>query len=604
MWYLKKSLSYRWLLISLVSLAILAVACGSSAVQEPRVVEKEVIKEVIVEKEVIKEVEVVKEVIKEVIKEVPRAAVVEATVAPVKPDPQAVNPGKVVVLTGNFGNERFERAIGSGGSAHIGRILGGYLNGTNRQNEVLPGIATAWRYSADGLTLTYTIRKGVKFHDGSDLTAEDIAWTLRHTMSPEALEANVPLRGAPKRLSKSMEKVEQTGPDEVSLTGKKPLPQLVIQMSEASTSWFHMIQKREKIWDEEAAAAWDKKPIAAGKMALVGHTPSYLLAFERFDDYYYQPANGLPEDQRVKFQSLDMFLVPEEATRVAALRAGHADIIPVGLNSRKQVEAGGGRYVFARQGVILVGWLFGCDRPGSDLPCRDKRVRQALDYATPKQLLRDTLWGPEVYEIKGWYQVQEGTRAWWPEMENPRAFDPDKARALLKEAGYPGGKGFDEMIINTRPAASAPLLIESAQLVADTWRRELGIPVTVRVGEHAAIAEKRRNLDLEGQMWWREQGPTLDPTDTLQARWGDEKSTWRATDDMALIERVKKLISIVDNDERMAAFKPLIIDLQEETHYIMPGYLNVPFAVSSRVATWEPYDMMQHFSALHTLTLK
>ena len=56
--------------------------------------------------------------------------------------------------------------------------------------------------------------------------------------------------------------------------------------------------------------------------------------FERFDDYYYQPANGFPEDRRVNFQSLDMYLVPEESTRVAAIRSGEADIAPASVATR------------------------------------------------------------------------------------------------------------------------------------------------------------------------------------------------------------------------------------------------------------------------------
>jgi ABC-type transport system substrate-binding protein len=592
----KRFLSRWWLLLALLSLAIVAVGCGgtTTAPVEPAATDVPASTESMSPTEA---------AVAKDDASTSQEAVTAATPVPMeKPVEAVVHPGKLILLTGTFGNERFVRAIGSGGNAHIGRIMGGYLSGTNNKNELLPGIATAWRVSPDGRTLTYTIREGVKFQDGSDLTAEDVRWTLAHTMSPEAIEAGVPLRGAPRRLSAAMESVVLSAPNEVSLTGIEPLPSLIEDFSEASTGWYHMVPKRDKIWDEEAAAAYDRDPVAAGKMRMVKHTPAYSLEFERFDDYYYQPTNGFPEDQRVKFQSLDMFLVPEEATRVAALEAGDADIIPVSLASRKRVEGSGGRFVFAKEGAFIVGWFFGCDRPGSNYPCRDKRVRQALDYAMPKELLRDTLWGPDVFEISGWHDVQPGTWAYFPEL-HPRSFDGDKARSLLAEAGYPGGEGFEKLVIHTRPAAVAPLLIESAQLVADSWRRELGIPVEVLVGEHAAIAQKRVNLELDGQMWWRENGIRLDPTNTLHSRWGDPESSWRATDDPALIARVQQLVKIVDRDERMAAFRPLLLDLQEETHYMTPGFINVPFGVGSRVLTWEPYSLKRHFSALHTITL-
>ena len=73
---------------------------------------------------------------------------------------------------------------------------------------------------------------------------------------------------------------------------------------------------------------------------MVKHVQAYKLGFERFADYYYQPKHGLPEDRRVNFTNWDVLVVPEEATRVAALRAGETDIAPISLASRNQ---GGGR---------------------------------------------------------------------------------------------------------------------------------------------------------------------------------------------------------------------------------------------------------------------
>jgi ABC-type transport system substrate-binding protein len=92
---------------------------------------------------------------------------------------------------------------------------------------------------------------------------------------------------------------------------------------------------------------------------LVEHIPAQVMKFERFDDYY-QPDNGFPSDKRVRFRSLDMYLVPEEATRVAAIRAGDADIAPAGLSTKEQIETGGGRMVFGQEGVYIWPRLLGC----------------------------------------------------------------------------------------------------------------------------------------------------------------------------------------------------------------------------------------------------
>jgi peptide/nickel transport system substrate-binding protein len=159
------------------------------------------------------------------------------------------------------------------------------------------------------------------------------------------------------------------------------------------------------------------------------------MGFERFDDDYYQPKYGLPEDRRVNFTSLDLHLVPEEATRVAAMRAGETDIAPVSLASKEQVEKGDGRIVFGQEGSYFRVSMYGCwadaelEFPG--FPCQDRRVRQALDYAIDKELMRDTLFGgPEVMVVKGWGIVNPSTIGYSPELD-PYPFDPDKARQLL-----------------------------------------------------------------------------------------------------------------------------------------------------------------------------
>jgi peptide/nickel transport system substrate-binding protein len=165
------------------------------------------------------------------------------------------------------------------------------------------------------------------------------------------------------------------------------------------------------------------------------------MEFERFEDFYYQPSNGLPEDRRVKFASLDLRLVPEEATRVAALRSGEADIVPASLTTRSQVEAGGGRLVFGPEGVYARPVLWGCWASKPEIPCSKKGVRQALAYALNKDLIRDQLdGGSEVFQTKGWQFVTPSSMGYSPELD-PYPYDPEKARQLLAEAGYPGGEG-------------------------------------------------------------------------------------------------------------------------------------------------------------------
>jgi peptide/nickel transport system substrate-binding protein len=513
-----------------------------------------------------------------------------------------VNPGKVTVMIGDLGNERFDVPLMGAlpGTINYARIAGGFLISDNEKREMVPGIASEWNLSEDGLTWDFAIRKGVKFHDGSDLTAEDVLWTFQHTFGPQAREYTQDNNVI--KVSGAMHRIELSGPDKVSVTTKMPIIEFGDLISEAGSHSYPIMPKRSEIRNTEEELAYDNNPIGAGPMRLIDHTPSQVMEFERFNDFYYQPENGFQEDKRVNFQLLDLFLVPEEATRVAALRSGEADIVPASLPTREQVEAGGGRLVFASEGIYLWVMLVGCYE--TQHPCHDKRVRQALDYAINKELIRDQLYGgPEVFQVKGWATVTPSTIGYTPELD-PRPFDPEKARQLLEDAGYPNGQGFGKLIVNTWPSTAIPYQVEAVQLAADLWKRELGLDVEVRVGDSVGITEKHRAGELNGQIYWRDNDARVDATSVIVSRYGDPDHALRYHENPELLRLTQETFQIVDPNKRAEAAKTLYPRLWEESYELGIGYLNIPWGVGPRIATWDPYPLAQFPSALHTITLK
>ena len=317
----------RWLIPALAVVLVLAIACGSAAAPETQVAAPPA----------------------------PEAAPSDASVAPVVPTtiPQVasepdkamveIDPGTLIWMIGNFGHERFDPSFGSSEGHDYGRLIHAFLISSTVEDGrrvSTPGIATRWEVSSDGLTWTYTIREGVKFHDGTEVTVEDVLWTLRHTVGSESKDAVI----SPSFKAYVMESIEQTGPDQISATTTEPISDFPLSDAEASGNWRGIIlPQRANLHDEGDNEAYDLNPIGAGIFKLVGHVPADSMTFERFDDYYQQPDNGFPIDLRPNFTTLELLLVPEEATRVAALRAGDADIAPITMGSKNQVEAGGGR---------------------------------------------------------------------------------------------------------------------------------------------------------------------------------------------------------------------------------------------------------------------
>ncbi len=528
----------------------------------------------------------------------PTAVPAPAVVTPAGP---VVNPGKLTVMIGGWGAGKFDYTFDVGGGNNYARFLHGFLIATNEKTQLLPGIATEWGASPDGRTWTVTVRKGVKFHDGTELIAEDVLWTWRHQWSPEAL--GWATQSGASAMAKINEKIELTGPDKVSITTKFPDAGIAINsFSEASPSWWGIFPKRDKIHDEAQVAAYDRAPNAAGPMKLVKYVPAEVMTFERFEDYYYQPKYGFPQDRRMKFKSLDLRLVPEESTRVAAVRAGEADIAPVSLGSRKQVEAGGGRLVFGQEGAYFRVQTRGCQKP--ELPCNKKAVRQALDYAINREIIRDKLFGgPEVMQAKGWAAVTTSTIGYSPELDPP-AFDPAKARQLLADAGYAGGKGFGKLVINTWQSASVPFLPESAQLVADTWKRELGLDVEVKVGEESNLKKQILTEELYGQVVVSDNEARIDAASINRNAYGTPGHGSRYHETQELIDLMQKALAVTDPAERPKAFNTTYRRLRDEAYEMSLGYVNIPWAVGPRVQTWQPYPLAFYPSNFYGLVLK
>ena len=288
---------------------------------------------------------------------------------------------------------------------------------------------------------------------------------------------------------------------------------------------------------------------------------------------------------------------------MAAIRAGEADIAPASLATREQVEAGGGRLIFGPEGVYVHVRLDGC-WADPNFPCHDKRVRQALDYAIDKEVIQNELYGgTEVFQAKGWGHVTPSALGYSPELD-PWPFDPDKARQLLADAGYPGGEGFGKLIVNTWVSTSMPFLPEGAQLAADSWRRELGIDVEVRVGDETSINAARRAGDLAGQITWRDNEARLDGSSIVRSSYGTPELEDRFHNDQELFNLVKATLTVTDETKRPQAFNQLYRRLREETHQLGIGYVNIPWAVGPRVQEWRPFTFSFYPSAMHTITLK
>jgi ABC-type transport system substrate-binding protein len=154
-------------------------------------------------------------------------------------------------------------------------------------------------------------------------------------------------------------------------------------------------------------------------------------------------------------------------------------------------------------------------------------------------------------------------------------------------------------------SSALPLLPESAQLAAEFWKRELGLDVEVKVGDEAALKKvSQLSEDLYGQILWRDNETKVNGAGTLRHSYGTPSVKVRAHNDPELFDVVDKTLAVFDPVEQVKVFNSTYRRLRDEAYDILLGYINIPWGVGPRIATWEPYPVAFYPSALHTITLK
>ena len=116
-------------------------------------------------------------------------------------------------------------------------------------------------------------------------------------------------------------------------------------------------------------------------------------------------------------------------------------------------------------------------------------------------------------------------------------YDPEKAKELMAQAGYPNGEGFGPLVVNTWQSQGVPFLPESSELAVSQWRSVLGIDAEVRVGDEVAIKQAANSSDtIYGQIVWRDNETRVDGVSITRSGFGDPTNKGRAHEDQAIFD--------------------------------------------------------------------
>lgn len=393
----------------------------------------------------------------------------------------------ITVLVGGWGNGLFDPATARDEGLIYEKLLHAFLvEGDESRQNFLPGIAKDWEMSEDGRTWTFTIEPNIVAQNGEAITADDVAgtWDVLYGDTGKArVAAGEQFWGTQIAYQETVEKVEKIGSDQVAITFKDPDITGAFRMSSNSPTLNGVILPMD-YWNEVGAAGYEADPVGIGPFSIKSYDPGREIVFERFEDYYYQPKNGYPEDRRAKVDELILRLVADPATRLAALESGQADVIATDITQVSQIEGAGNRVAWSPEASVFFYTHNQCWLP--DLWCHDPNVRLALDYAVDQEGIISQLYG-EGASAKGWNWVTPRAFGYSPTLD-PRPYDLAKAKTLLADAGFPDGAGIPSVTIYATNNSAVPFLPDVAQIVAANWR-ELGLDVQIHVADEVSIKE-------------------------------------------------------------------------------------------------------------------
>jgi peptide/nickel transport system substrate-binding protein len=319
--------------------------------------------------------------------------------------------------------------------------------------KIVPQVASAWRYIDDN-TIEFTIRGDISFHDGSKLTAEDVAFSVKRIIDPA-------LKSPQLSQFNSIVSAEAQGGDKVVLKTKAPYPALLAQLVKLS-----IVPKAyvEKVGNQD----FNLKPVGSGPYKLKEWSKGVQTTLVANDAYW----RGKPPFPTVVFRA-----VKDEATRVADLKTGKADVVrqlspddAVALKSDRDLQ------VLAapteRIGYVFINALDG--------PTKDIRVRRAIAHAIDRKGLIEALlqgYGKEANIV-----LTPANFGYVGDVQS-YPYDPAKARALIKEAGAEGAA----ISFLTSPAYDRRLVEAIQQML-----QEVGLKVDVQRSDHATFLRRRQ----------------------------------------------------------------------------------------------------------------
>jgi peptide/nickel transport system substrate-binding protein len=467
------------------------------------------------------------------------------------------------------------------------------LVGRGKDMSLVPALATRWT-SISPTVWRFELRRGVRFHDGTPFTADDVVFSFKRAAAPgsDVLTITAPIKG--------VRKVDDFTVDIETLNPLPTLPDTLPLLYIMSRTWCeanHAENPVDRRKGVENTASF--KANGTGPYRLRERQPSVRTVLARNADHW--------EHNRNTYDEVVFMPIASEATRVAALLSGEVDVMePVPPQDVQRIKSTRGFAVL--QGPELRTIFLGMDQKRDELlyssvkgrnPFKDRRVRQAFYQAIDIEAIRSRIMRGAATPTA--LLIGPGVRGFQPDMNKRLPYDPLAAKALLTQAGYPDGFDIVLNCPNDRYVNDAQICLAVAANLA-----RIGVKVTVQAESKTLFFPRLLRRDTSFYLSGYTPG-TVDVHEALSGMMATRTETGQGTSNSGgysnpeVDELLRKIQSEMNDGERNRLIREVFRIQQDDVAYIPLHQQALAWAFTDRIKL---VQMPHNFMAFKWITPK